>query len=42
MRKGLEDVVMKLYETAIDFYSSGGGNWSKVHQRDLDNFKYGH
>jgi len=34
--------VMKLYETAIDFYSSGGGNWSKVHQRDLDNFKYGH
>ena len=40
-----EDVVMKLYETAIDFYSSGGGNWSKVtdgYQRDLDNFKYGH
>jgi len=37
--------VMKLYETAIDFYSSGGGNWSKVtdgYQRDLDNFKYGH
>jgi hypothetical protein len=37
--------VMKLYETAIDFYSSGGDNWSKVtdgYQRDLDNFKYGH
>jgi len=37
--------VMKLYETAIDFYASGGGNWSKVtdgYQRDLDNFKYGH
>ena len=37
--------VMKLYETAIDFYASGGSNWRKVvdgYQRDLDNFKYGH
>jgi hypothetical protein len=37
--------VMKLYETAIEFFASGGINWGKVvdgYQRDLDNFKYGH
>jgi hypothetical protein len=37
--------VMKLYETAIEFFASGGINWGKVvdgYERDLDDFKYGH
>lgn len=35
--------VMKLYDTAIRFFASGGSNWKSVvdgYQRDLDNFKY--
>jgi hypothetical protein len=44
-RKALKTRVVKLYETAIGFYSSAGSEWRKIvnkYQRDLDNFMYDH
>ena len=42
-KKALKTRVVKLYETAIGFYSSAGNE--KIvnkYQRDLDNFMYAH
>ena len=44
-KKAWKTRVMKLYETAIEFYRSGGSDWRKVvnrYQRDHNNFIYGH